>query len=49
MYHLLICLRQFFIAISAFQGFLSPIAGFLSLVWVTQFTQFEKVFYVLNH
>ena len=28
---------------------LSPIAGFLSLVRVTQFFQFEKVFCVLNH
>ena len=36
-YHLFCCLRQFFIAISAFQRFLSPNAGFLSLVRVTHF------------
>ena len=42
MYHLLRCLRQIFTAISAFQLFLSPIAGFLSLVRVIQFTKFEK-------
>ena len=42
MYHLLSCLRNLFTAISAFQQFLSPTAGFLSLVRVAQFSQFEK-------
>ena len=42
MFHLLCCLRQFFSAISAFQWFISPSADFLSLVRVTQFSQFEK-------
>ena len=49
MYHLLSCLKKTFTAISAFQWFLSPIAGFLSLVRVTQFSSFRRVVCVLNH
>ena len=37
-----ILLRQILTAISAFQRFQSPSAGFLSLVRVTHFTHFEK-------
>ena len=39
MYHLLSCLRK---KNYRYIGILSPIAGFLSLVRVTQFSQFEK-------
>ena len=42
MYHLLTCLRNFFYRYIGISVILSPIAGFLSLVRVTQFSQFEK-------
>ena len=48
MYHLLSCLRKNFTAIIGISVILNPIAGFLSLVRVTQFSQVEKVFCVLN-
>ena len=41
MYHLLKCLRKSFTAIGI-SVILSPIAGFLSQVRVTQVSQFEK-------
>ena len=49
MYHLLNCLRKQNYRYIGISVILSPIAGFLSLVRVTQFFQFEKVFCVLNH
>ena len=49
MYHLLNCLRKQNYRYIGISVILSPIAGFLSLVRVTQFLQFEKVFCVLNH
>ena len=42
MYHLLNCLRKKFYRYIGILVILSPIAGFLSLVRVTQFSQFEK-------
>ena len=50
MYHLLRCLRNKFYHYIGISVILSPIAGFLSLVRVTQFSQFEKgILCVLNH
>ena len=42
MYDLLSCLRKIFYRYIGISVILSPIAGFLSLVRVTQFSQFEK-------
>ena len=42
MYHLLSCLRKKFYRYIGISVTLGPFAGFLSLVWVTQFSQFEK-------
>ena len=42
MYHLLSCLRKNFYRYIDISVILSPIAGFLSLVRVSQFSQFEK-------
>ena len=42
MYHLLSCLRKGFYRSFGISVILNPIAGFLSLVRVTQFSQFEK-------
>ena len=42
MYHLLSCLRKKNYRYIGISVILSPIAGFLSLVRVTQFSQFEK-------
>ena len=42
MYHLLSCLRKNFNRYIGISVILSLIAGFLSLVQVTQFSQFEK-------
>ena len=49
MYHLLSCLRNNLYRYIGISVILSPIAGFLSLVRVTQFSQFEKGFCVFNH
>ena len=49
MYHLLSCLRKTFYRYIGISVILSPIAGFLSLVRVTQFSQFEKGILCLNH
>ena len=49
MYHLLSCLRKNFYRYIGISVILSPIAGFLSLVRVTQVSQFEKGICVLNH
>ena len=42
MYYLLSCLRKKFYRYNGISVILSPIAGFLSLVRVTQVSQFEK-------
>ena len=42
MYHLLSCLRKKFYRYIGILVILNPIADFLSLVRVTQFSQFEK-------
>ena len=42
MYHLLSCLKKIFYRYIGISVILSPIAGFLLLVRVTQFSQFEK-------
>ena len=42
MYHLLSCLRKTFYRYIGVSVILSFIAGFLSLVRVTEFSQFEK-------
>ena len=42
MYHLLSCLRKTFYRYIGISLILSPIAGFLSLVRVTQFSKVEK-------
>ena len=42
MYYLLSCLRKIFNRYIGISVILSPIAGFLSLVRVTQFSHFEK-------
>ena len=46
MYHLFICLRKKIYRYIGISVTLSPIAGFLSLVRVTQFSQFEKGIFV---
>ena len=46
MYHLLSCLRKKFYRYIGISVILSPTAGFLSLVRVTQFSQFEKGIFV---
>ena len=46
MYNLLSCLRKKFYRYIGISVILSPIAGFLSLVRVTQFSQFEKGIFV---
>ena len=42
MYHLLSCLRKNFYRSTGISVIFSPIAGFLLLMRVTQFSQFEK-------
>ena len=49
MYHLLSCLRKKNYRYIGISVILSPIAGFLSLVRVAQFSYFEKGIFVLNH
>ena len=46
MYNLLSCLRKKIYRYIGISVILSPIAGFLSLVRVTQFSQFEKGIFV---
>ena len=46
MYHLISCLRKKIYRYIGISVILSPVAGFLSLVRVTQFSQFEKGIFV---